>query len=176
MVGLITLSGCTYLESVGNSFGQDDKSNAAELAAMTAKAAAENSDSPEAAVTNVAVKEGASHFDASIASRLTSETSRTKVSVTSQQSQDTAFTVSNVTALGEIDSSRVNFVQSSLLHKPRRSTLNLGLGKRQLSADETAMFGVNAFLDYAPKYGHQRASVVAEIRSSALELTPSISV
>lgn len=115
VVGVITLSGCTYLESVGNSFGQDDRSNAAELAAKTAKEAAENSDSPEAAVTNLAVKEGASHVGASIASRLTSETSRTKVSVTSQQSQDTAFTVSNVTALGEIDTSRVNFVQISLV-------------------------------------------------------------
>ena len=171
VVGVITLSGCSYLESVGNSFGQDEKNAAAELATKTAKVAAENSDSPEAAVTNLAVNEGASHIGASIASRLTSETSRTKVSVTSQQSQDTAFTISNVTALGEIDSDRVNFVQSSLLYKPRRSTLNLGLGTRQLNADETAMFGVNVFLDYAPKYGHQRASIGAEIRSSALELT-----
>ena len=90
VVGVITLSGCSYLESVGNSFGQDEKNAAAELATKTAKVAAENSDSPEAAVTNLAVNEGASHIGASIASRLTSETSRTKVSVTSQQSQDTA--------------------------------------------------------------------------------------
>ena len=91
VVGFITLSGCSYLKSVGNSFGQDEKNAAAELSTKTAKVAAENSDSPEAAVTNLAVNEGTSHIGASIVSRLTNETSRTKVSVTSQQSQDTAL-------------------------------------------------------------------------------------
>ena len=32
------------------------------------------------------------------------------------------------------------------------------------------MFGLNAFLDYAPKYSHQRASLGLELRSAAFEL------
>ncbi|MBT3546368.1 MAG: hypothetical protein HN487_01550 [Flavobacterium sp.] len=51
-----------------------------------------------------------------------------------------------------------------------RNTLNLGLGKRILSNDESVMFGLNAFYDYEIDYDHQRASIGGEIKSSILEL------
>ena len=76
----------------------------------------------------------------------------------------------NLTMLGEIAGSGVNFVQSSILYKPDRSTLNVGIGRRILSADEKTMYGLNAFLDYAPNYSHQRASLGLELRSAAFEL------
>ena len=52
-----------------------------------------------------------------------------------------------------------------------RNTLNLGLGKRILSNDESVMFGLNAFYDYEIDYDHQRASIGGEIKSSILELS-----
>ena len=164
------LTGCAYMQSVGEMFSAD-KADAEKLAAETAKVAAENSESPETAVTDFAVKEGSSRLADSLAARLTSDSSKTRVSATSQKNEKSAFTISNVTALGPIDSNAVNFVQSSLYHKPKRSTVNVGLGRRQLSDDETILYGVNAFLDYAPKYGHQRGSIGAEIRGSAFEVT-----
>ena len=51
-----------------------------------------------------------------------------------------------------------------------RNTLNLGLGKRILSNDESVMFGLNAFYDHEIDYDHQRASIGGEIKSSILEL------
>jgi hypothetical protein len=52
-----------------------------------------------------------------------------------------------------------------------RNTLNLGLGKRILSNDESVMFGLNAFYDHEIDYDHQRASIGGEIKSSILELS-----
>jgi len=52
-----------------------------------------------------------------------------------------------------------------------RNTLNLGLGKRIFSDDESIMFGFNSFYDYEIDYDHQRASIGGEIRSSILELS-----
>ena len=51
------------------------------------------------------------------------------------------------------------------------NTLNLGLGKRILSNDESVMFGLNAFYDHELDYDHQRASIGGEIKSSILELS-----
>ncbi|OUX19900.1 MAG: hypothetical protein CBE09_00310 [Rhizobiales bacterium TMED249] len=168
----LVLTGCSYVSGVEDFFDKDqNKQDANEFAAKAAKTAAENSENPEAAVTDLALQEGSTRLSDSLTSRLTSDTSKTKVTVLSQKSEKTSVTVSNVTALGPIDTNSVSFIQSSLLYKPKRSTLNLGLGRRQLSQDEKTMFGLNAFLDYAPKYGHQRASVGAEVKSRAFELT-----
>ena len=52
-----------------------------------------------------------------------------------------------------------------------RNTLNLGLGKRIFSDDESVMFGMNTFYDYEIDYDHQRASIGGEIKSSILELS-----
>ena len=166
------LSGCSYLSSVGDFFDQDEnKQDAKELAAKVAKTAGENSESPESAVTDLALDEGSAKLSESLTSRLTSDTSKTRVNVRLQKSEKTSFTVSNVTSLGPLDADSVSFIQSSILYKPKRSTINLGLGWRQLSQEETMLFGANAFLDYAPKYGHQRGSVGAELKSHAFELT-----
>ena len=166
------LAGCSYLSGVGDFFDRDEnKQDAKELAAKVAKTAGENSESPESAVTDLALGEGSAKLSESLTSRLTSDTSKTRVNVRLQKSEKTSFTVSNVTALGPLDADSVSFIQSSILYKPKRSTINLGLGWRQLSQEETILFGANAFLDYAPKYGHQRGSIGAELKSHAFELT-----
>jgi adhesin/invasin len=64
-----------------------------------------------------------------------------------------------------------NFVQSSAVGTGGRTTLNLGLGRRYLSADEQFIYGINTFFDIDPRYNHQRASVGFEVKGNALELT-----
>ena len=48
--------------------------------------------------------------------------------------------------------------------------MNLGFGKRILSADESFIYGLNLFYDHELDYDHQRTSVGGEIKSSILEL------
>ncbi len=65
----------------------------------------------------------------------------------------------------------LTFLQGSIFtHDGDRETLNLGLGKRRLSEDESFLFGLNAFYDREIDYNHQRGSLGGEIKSSILEL------
>ena len=167
----VFLTGCSYVSDVSDFFDQEiDKHDTKELVAALAKTAGENSDNPEAAVTDLALKEGSAKLSKNLTSRLTSDTSKTRVTVRSQKSEKPSVAVSNITALGPIDTNSVSFIQSSILYKPKRSTINLGLGRRQLTQNEAILFGANAFLDYAPKYGHQRVSVGAEMKGQAFEI------
>ena len=69
------------------------------------------------------------------------------------------------------NSSDLSFFQGSLfLHDSDRETLNLGIGKRYISNDESLLFGINAFYDYELDYEHQRFSIGTEIKSSILDL------
>lgn len=65
----------------------------------------------------------------------------------------------------------ISFFQGSLfLHDSSRETINLGLGKRFFSEDDSMLFGINAFYDYEHDYSHQRFSIGTEIKSSILDL------
>ena len=64
----------------------------------------------------------------------------------------------------------LNFFQGSFFTHDDRETLNLGLGKRILSADESFIYGLNVFYDHELDYDHQRGSLGGEIKSSILEL------
>ena len=69
------------------------------------------------------------------------------------------------------DISNLSFFQGSLfLHDSDRETINIGLGQRYLSHDESILFGLNTFYDYEFDYEHQRFSIGAEIKSSILDL------
>lgn len=52
----------------------------------------------------------------------------------------------------------------------RRNTFNLGLGYRQLMADNTALAGVNLFYDYEDKYSLKRWSLGGDLRWNAFDL------
>ena len=99
--------------------------------------------------------------------------STTEISVQDvSQGGDSHIEILNVTGFGEsLDGHTQNFVQSSAIRADSRTTINLGLGRRYLSDDETLIYGLNAFFDIDPEHEHQRASIGAEIKSSALELT-----
>ena len=121
----------SYFSGIGEFFDRDqNKEDAKELLGESCETAGENSDNPESAVTGLALEEGSARLSDRLTSRLTSDNSKTKVTVLSQQSE-TSVSVSNVTALDPVDDNGVTFVQSSILYKPKRSTLNLGLGRRR---------------------------------------------
>jgi hypothetical protein len=48
---------------------------------------------------------------------------------------------------------------------------NAGLVWRYLTEDETTLYGLNTFLDYAPAGGHWRGSIGAEVKTSQLDVT-----
>ena len=61
------------------------------------------------------------------------------------------------------------FNQASFYNNDDRQTLNLGLGYRRMTDDESWLLGVNAFYDHEFPYDHQRGSVGLEARSSVIE-------
>lgn len=60
--------------------------------------------------------------------------------------------------------------QGSLFIEDQRYTVNNGYVYRQLSADETRIWGANIFFDVEFPYGHQRMSIGGEYKSSYLDL------
>mgnify|MGYP005706366853 FL=1 len=50
--------------------------------------------------------------------------------------------------LNESDEELTFFQGSFFMHDGDRETLNLGIGKRYISEDETTMYGLNAFYDH----------------------------
>ena len=98
--------------------------------------------------------------------------SNTEISITGFEESKPRYEILNVTGfMPSSDGHIQNFVQSSALSSSGRTTVNVGLGRRYLSADEKFITGVNAFLDYDVEYGHQRMSVGGELKSSTLEFT-----
>ena len=61
------------------------------------------------------------------------------------------------------------FNQSSLVNYDHRNTLNLGIGARHITDNETVILGTNAFYDYELESGHRRASIGVEALTSMLE-------
>ncbi len=73
-------------------------------------------------------------------------------------------------ALHELDEDgRFVFTQVGGRYKKDRFMGNLGIGYRQLSQDESWMWGGNAFLDYDFMGEHARAGLGAEIKTSLLD-------
>ena len=98
--------------------------------------------------------------------------SKTDISITGIKSKKTRYAITNVKGFDPSDNGHAQtFMQSSLRNANSRAVLNLGLGRRYLSDDESVITGFNAFLDYDPKYGHQRVSIGAELKASAFEFT-----
>lgn len=62
------------------------------------------------------------------------------------------------------------FNQTSLVNYDGRTTLNFGLGARNINDDETVIFGVNAFYDYEFESLHRRAGLGAEVLTSVAQL------
>lgn len=169
------LAGCSaYDQTVDYLTGSDDKAEVAGKAASEAVAEAAQSDDAASSLLGSATEAASSALADSAAAAIDNnvENSRTSISLSGVKNGDARYQVSNVTGLdyGSTDS-RQTFMQSSATNTNGHTVLNVGVGQRYLNEDETVMTGVNAFLDYNVDYGHQRASVGAEFKTSAFEVT-----
>ena len=61
------------------------------------------------------------------------------------------------------------FNQTSLVNFDKRTTVNVGLGARNINDDETIIVGVNGFYDYEIDAKHGRTSLGFELLTSMLE-------
>jgi adhesin/invasin len=181
VLALLTLgmAGCSSIGNGWNNtvdfvFGPDDGlSQRQEKAAAIASSAA-SSETPEKAVVDGIVQESADKIAVATASSIDSTLSHSKtdISITGIKNRNTRYFITNVKGFEPSDNGHAQtFMQSSIGNANSRTVVNLGLGRRYLSDDESVMTGFNAFLDYDTKYGHQRASIGAEFKASAFELT-----
>jgi adhesin/invasin len=176
---LISLAGCSSVgqgwdSTVDYVFGPDDGGNQRQEKASEILADAATSASPEEAIVDKIVEDSTSKLSRSAANSIDSAiaNSKTDISVIGIKSKKTRYFISNVKGFEPSDDGHSQtFMQSSIGNANSRAVINLGLGRRYLSGDEGMITGFNAFLDYDPKYGHQRASVGAELKTSAFELT-----
>ena len=61
------------------------------------------------------------------------------------------------------------FNRTSIVNFDNRRTLNIGLGARHITDDETLIVGANAFYDYETQSGHKRSSLGFELLTAYLE-------
>ena len=98
--------------------------------------------------------------------------SKTEVSIQGFEKNKPRYEILNVIGFAPSrDGNIQNFMQSTIHSNSGRHTVNIGLGRRYLSKNEKYLSGINAFLDYDIRYGHQRYSIGGELKSSSLELT-----
>ena len=167
----LSIGGCSYVQGYFSTTDEASMKQAAETVAETVKTAAENSDNAEQSTISTMYSKASEAISQTLSETLTGEGSRTKVSISAQDNEDTSGSILNVSRLGTDTKYKTDFIQSSLMVKPKRSTVNLGMGRRYITEDESTIYGANAFVDYAPDYGHQRASLGVEVKRSAIELT-----
>ena len=111
-----------------------------------------------------------SNFFSSIESFLNDNFENTDISIKSTEGLKPQIGILTLKPLVDNDDGLTFFQGSFFTHDGDRETLNLGFGKRMFNADDSIMFGLNAFYDHELDYDHQRGSIGAEIRSSILEL------
>jgi adhesin/invasin len=175
----LAISGCSSIGSgwdntVDFVFGSDDGAGQRQEAAAAMASNAASSANPEQALVDNVVKKSVDKAAISTAAAIDNSMthSKTDISITGIKSKKTRFAVTNVKGFEPGDNGHTQtFMQSSLTNANSRAVLNLGLGRRYLNDDESVITGFNAFLDYDPKYGHQRVSIGAELKASAFEFT-----
>jgi adhesin/invasin len=176
---LLSLTGCSSIGSgwdntVDFIFGPDDGAGQRQEAAAKMASDAAGSANPEQALVDNVVKKSVDKAAMSTAAAIDNSMahSKTDISITGIESRKTRVAITNVKGFEPSDNGHAQtFMQSSLTNANSRTVLNLGLGRRYLSDDRSVITGFNAFLDYDPKYGHQRVSIGAELKASAFEFT-----
>ena len=89
----------------------------------------------------------------------------------SGEGSDTNYSIYSVNPLfWTLGGHNLTFLQFSLLQHNNRGVMNLGVGNRTLSANKHWITGINAFYDRDVDYGHERASVGLELKSSVFEI------
>ena len=180
-----TLSGCGSLSNgwynlADRALNSDRALSPEEVSANYQKKIAEkvaeaaSSATPEKTVVKSSLKDVSNKLSQSIQGAIdnTLGNSKTELTITEFEKSKPRFELLNVKGFMPSSNGHIqNFIQSSIHSTSNRYTINAGLGRRYLSQSEKVITGINAFLDYDVRYGHQRFSVGGEIKSSTLELT-----
>lgn len=161
MKSTIVLIPSLAIVTVGFAIASDELENAV---AMGVTQLASNDNLEEVVETKVSEM-----VDSSVESKLRDWLPNAEVSIEGVSKGKPTFGIVTLTPLYEsADKTETVFNQASLFKNAGRQTLNLGIGYRRLSADETWLFGANAFYDYEFPHDHQRSSVGIEASSSVI--------
>ena len=89
---------------------------------------------------------------------------RSTFAVTDTQDNDAEFEFETIQPLMETPGTKAHtiFMQGRLAKQSDDEILNIGLGYRNLSEDQTLILGINAFYDATTEYSHRRASLGVE--------------
>jgi hypothetical protein len=96
----------------------------------------------------------------------------TEISISNIESGNPGFSIKTIQPLTTLDKDAKSliFTQGSVAsgenNGGRRTTINLGLGKRILIEDNKAILGTNVFYDYETESEHRRASLGVEYKRS----------
>jgi adhesin/invasin len=113
-----------------------------------------------------------SKLSQSISDFLSVDNGTTEISITGITKEDPQLSALILRPIGKgFGGDGITFVQSSIYYFDQRTTLNCGLGQRYLLNDQRVRIGYNSFYDYEVEYGHSRASIGAELKTSVAELT-----
>ena len=91
------------------------------------------------------------------------------ISIGLQEKLKPTFEIQSINKLRE-ETNSVWFNQTNILSHDGDTTINLGIGRRELFNNETLMTGYNGFLDYQIDEGHFRKGLGFEAVSSKLDL------
>jgi hypothetical protein len=98
----------------------------------------------------------------------------TEVSIRNIEHGSPDWSLITTQPIGDLGDESVNFWQGSIgsydQNDDRRTTVNLGVGKRWLIDNKSAIVGLNGFVDYELDSEHMRASIGAEYIRSAFDL------
>ena len=92
-----------------------------------------------------------------------------QVSVTSIRNGP-EYELRGLKAFDQVNPNHFGFTEFGLVSDKEDATINIGLGIRRLSEDQTVMGGVNAFYDQEAGSGHKRGSVGIELVSTPFRL------
>ncbi len=87
-----------------------------------------------------------------------------QVSVTSIRNGP-EYEVRGLKAFDQVNPNHFGFTEFGLVSDDKDTTVNIGVGVRKLSEDQTVMGGVNAFYDHEAGSGHKRGSIGVELVS-----------
>lgn len=88
-----------------------------------------------------------------------------QVSVTSIRNGP-EYEVRGLKAFDQVNPNHFGFTEFGLVSDEEDTTVNIGVGIRKLSEDQTVMGGVNAFYDHEAGSGHKRGSIGVELVSA----------
>ena len=172
----LMLTGCS---SISGSFSglfesEENKQKIGELASTSAKAAAEAEQSGDSDAEKGLTKHLLDQATEAVGTWAENMAPGTEVSISAQDNGKPEYSVATIQEIGtETTSNGTMFWQGQVGNHDGgdRTTVNLGLGYRQLSNNEHWLFGANAFLDHEFPYDHQRASIGLEAKSAAVDVT-----